>query len=65
MHGTLMRSLYNQSRSRGALFNIRPGSQVEVVEYYDDGTARIKWGDGRYTGYINKDDLSVYLGGND
>jgi hypothetical protein len=47
------------------LFNIRPGSQVEVVEYYDDGTARIKWGDGRYTGYINKDDLSVYLRSND
>jgi|SRR6516165_7670863 hypothetical protein len=60
-----MRSLYNQLQSRGALFDIQPGTRIEVVEYYNDGTARIEWGDGRYTGYINKDDLSVYLGSND
>jgi hypothetical protein len=60
-----VRSLYNQLESQGALFNIQPGTQVEVVEYYDDNTARIEWGNGRYTGYINKDDLSVYIGGND
>jgi hypothetical protein len=60
-----VRSLYIQLESQGALFNIQPGTQVEVVEYYDDGTARIEWGNGRCTGYINKDDLSVYLGGND
>jgi hypothetical protein len=59
-----VRSLYNQLQSRGALFNIQPGTPVEVVQYYDDGTARIEWGDGRFTGYINKDDLSVYLGSN-
>ena len=35
------------------------------MEYYDDGTARIQWGNGRDTGYINKEDLSVYLGSND
>ena len=60
-----VRSLYNQLQSRGALFNIQPGTRVEVVESFDDGTARIEWGEGRYTGYINKEDLSVYLGSND
>jgi hypothetical protein len=32
------------------------------VEYYDDGIARIEWSEGKYTGYIAKDDLSSYLG---
>jgi hypothetical protein len=33
-----------------------------VAEYYRDGTARIEWGDGAFTGYINMADLSEYLG---
>jgi|SRR5271165_1393668 len=57
-----VRTLYRTLENRDALFNIQPGTLVHVVEYYRDGTARIEWGDGAFTGYINMADLSEYLG---
>jgi len=57
-----VRDMYRRLESEGALFNLQPGALVKVVEYYDDGIARIEWGGGQQTGYIAKDDLSSYLG---
>jgi hypothetical protein len=57
-----VRDMYRRLESEGALFNLQPGALVKVVEYYDDGIARIEWGGGEQTGYIAKDDLSAYLG---
>ena len=57
-----VRTLYHNLEARGALFNIQLGTAVTVVEYYDDGTARIEWGNGTYTGYIARADLSQYIG---
>jgi hypothetical protein len=60
-----VRSLYNYLNLQGALFNLQPGDNVNVVAYYNrSNIAEISWGDGRYTGYINQDDLSHYLGSN-
>jgi hypothetical protein len=64
-HHTATRSLYRALNNQGALFNLQPGARVEVVTYYGDGIARIEWGNGRYTGFIAKDDLSAYLGSTD
>jgi len=57
-----VRDMYRRLESQGALFNLQPGAVVKVVEYYDDGIARIEWSGGQQTGYIAKDDLSSYLG---
>jgi hypothetical protein len=57
-----VREMYRRLESEGALFNLQPGALVKVVEYYDDGIARIEWGGGEQTGYIAKNDLSSYLG---
>jgi hypothetical protein len=57
-----VRDMYRRLESEGALFNLQPGALVKVVEYYDDGIARIEWAGGQQTGYIAKDDLSSYLG---
>jgi hypothetical protein len=60
-----VRFLYNYLNNQGALFNLQPGASVNVVGYYNGSNiAEISWGDGRYTGYINQDDLSVYVGSN-
>lgn len=56
-----VRALYRTLENRNALFNIQPGTRVRVVEYYRDGTARIEWANGAFTGYINMADLSEYL----
>jgi hypothetical protein len=57
-----VRDMYRRLEAEGALFNLQPGARVKVVEYYDDGIARIEWGGGEHTGYIAKNDLSSYLG---
>ena len=57
-----VRDMYRRLESEGALFNLQPGARVKVVEYYDDGIARIEWAGGEQTGYIAKDDLSSFLG---
>jgi len=57
-----VRDMYRRLESEGALFNLQPGALVKVVEYYDDGIARIGWGGKEQTGCIAKDDLSSYLG---
>jgi hypothetical protein len=57
-----VRALYNLLLAHDMIFNIQPGTDVQVVEYFTDGTARIEWSGGQYTGYIAKADLSRYLG---
>jgi hypothetical protein len=57
-----VRDLYNRLQARGACFNLQPGTQVEVTFYYYDGTAKIEWANGTLRGFINKEDLSAYLG---
>ena len=57
-----VRNLYKRLASQGLLFNLHPGDRVNVVGYYDDGIAEITWGNGAYRGFINKDDLTNYLG---
>ena len=59
---TAVRNMYARLDAEGALFNVQPGTRVNVVMYYGDGIARIEWGNGRYAGYIAKDDLGAYLG---
>jgi hypothetical protein len=59
-----VRDMYNRLRAQGALFNLQPGARVEVTMYYDDGTAKIEWGNGAFRGFVNKDDLTSYLGSN-
>jgi TATA-box binding protein (TBP) (component of TFIID and TFIIIB) len=59
-----VRDLYNRLAAQGALFNLQPGMAVEATMYYDDGTAKIEWGNGEFRGFINKDDLSSFLGSN-
>jgi hypothetical protein len=54
-------ALYRNLEARGVLFNIQPDTEVAVVDYYDDGTARIEWGNGSYTGYIARADLGQYI----
>jgi len=57
-----VRNLYARLKAQGLLFNLQPGDRVDVVYYYDDGIAEIKWGNGAYRGFISKDDLTAYLG---
>ena len=57
-----VRDMYRRLEREGALFNLQSGALVKVVEYYNDGIARIEWGGGERTGYIAKDDLSSYVG---
>jgi hypothetical protein len=57
-----VRNYYSQLLARGACFNLQPGTLVEVSWYYGDGTAKIEWGNGEYRGYINKEDLSIFVG---
>ena len=60
--GTLVlhsRALYKTLQSQGRLIDAQPGDEVEVIEYYNDGTVQINFG-GR-VGYIAKADLSVLL----
>ena len=56
---------YESSRtnleSSGSLFNIQPGTSVEVTYYFSDGIAKIEWA-ADYSGYIAKADLSEFLG---
>jgi hypothetical protein len=59
-----VRNLYKRLAAQHALFNLQPGTLVEVTEYYDDGTAKIEWANGAFRGFINKDDLSSFLGSN-
>ena len=59
-----VRDRYNRLQAQGALFNLQPGARVEVTMYYNDGTAKIEWGNGAFRGFINKDDLTSYLGSN-
>lgn len=57
-----VRSLYNRLATEGLLFNLPVGARVEVASSYSHGTAEIIWGDGAYRGFINKSDLTFYLG---
>jgi hypothetical protein len=57
-----VRTLYRKLSSKGLLFNLQPGAQVNVVEYYPDGIAKITWANGAYRGFISKNDLTAYLG---
>ena len=59
-----VRDLYYRLEAQGALFNLQPGTTVEVTMYYNDGTAKIEWGNGSFRGFINKEDLSSFLGSN-
>ena len=59
-----VRDMYHRLQAQGALFNLQPGARVEVTMYYNDGTAKIEWGNGAFRGFINKDDLTSYLGSN-
>jgi hypothetical protein len=59
-----VRDMYKRLQAQGSLFNLQPGARVEVTMYYNDGTAKIEWGDGAFRAFINKDDLTSYLGSN-
>jgi hypothetical protein len=56
-----VRALYNNLEARGSLFNLQPGTSVVVNYYFNDGTAKIEWGDD-CSGYISKADLFMFLG---
>lgn len=63
-HGqrSAVRALYRQLENAGSLFNVQPGTLVQVVAYYRDGTAQIVWGaNNEYAGFVNQDDLNRYL----
>ena len=47
-----VRDMYRRLESEGGLFNLQPGALVKVVEYYDDGIARIGWGGVEQTGIL-------------
>lgn len=55
-----VRLLYKNLDGAGYLLKVRPGTVVEVEQYYDDGTARIWWDSN--VGYIAKNDLSIAAG---
>ena len=43
-----VRDLYYRLQAQGACFNLQPGTTVEVTMYYNDGTAKIEWGNGAF-----------------
>ena len=59
-----VRDLYHRLEAQGALFNLQTGTTVEVTMYYNDGTAKIEWGNGAFRGFINKEDLASFVGSN-
>jgi hypothetical protein len=57
-----VRNMYDQLLMSAGLFNLQPGATVDVTQYFNDGTAEIQWNNGQFRGFINKDDLTTYLG---
>jgi hypothetical protein len=55
-----VRELYRWLASQRLLINIQPGTTVDVASYGGDGIATISIGG--TTGYIAREDLTMYLG---